>query len=152
MPDWLVVAAAVAAAALAGCAGGRQTRRDVYLNLMTPAQQAEYRTMEKEAKPASLRLAYVQGIGVYQKWAEQPIEVQEAILRREVRPGMTPIQVRMALGEPDRTEETAPSADGADGQAGQVWYYGVRKRRRAPDDYERAVAFLGGQVLWVRDR
>jgi hypothetical protein len=149
MPNRLVVAA-LAALALAGCAGQRQTRRQVYLNIMTPLQRAEYAALEQEYQPASLRLAYLQKIGVYQKWAEQPIEVQDAILRRDVRPGMTPLQVRMALGEPDRTEDATLPEDRAAGQGRVVWYYGISGQRSAPGGYQRAICFLGDQVLWVR--
>jgi len=101
-----VVVLVLAMVLCAGCGrrgwrwGGRQSRRDVYVNLMTPVQQAKYAYMEATRRPVSLRLAYLQEIGVYQTWAEQPKTVQDAILRREVLEGMTPLQVRMAWGAP----------------------------------------------------
>ncbi len=101
-----VVVLLLAMVLCAGCSrrgwrwGGKQTRRDVYVNLMTPVQRAKYAYMEATGRPVSLRLAYLQEIGVYQTWAEQPKTVQEAILRREVLEGMTPLEVRMAWGPP----------------------------------------------------
>lgn len=101
-----VVVLVLAMGLCAGCSrrgwrwGGKQSRRDVYVNLMTPLQRAKYAYMEATRRPVSLRLAYLQEIGVYQTWAEQPKTVQDAILRREVLEGMTPLEVRMAWGPP----------------------------------------------------
>ena len=101
-----VVVLVLAMVLCAGCSrrgwrwGGKQSRRDVYVHLMTPVQQAKYAYMEATRRPVSLRLAYLQEIGVYQTWAEQPKTVQDAILRREVLEGMTPLEVRMAWGPP----------------------------------------------------
>ena len=131
--------------------GKTQSRRDVYMNLMTRLQQAEYRHMEAVNKPLSLRLAYLQGIGVYQTWAEQPKDIQEAILRREVTEGMTPLQVQMAWGHPaERRDETAP-ADRAAGHRREIWEYDIRAQGIGGSQYERSICFYDGHVLWVRD-
>jgi hypothetical protein len=131
--------------------GGTQTRRDVYMNLMTRLQQAEYRHMEALNKPLSLRLAYLQGIEVYQTWAEQPKDIQDAILRREVREGMTPVQVQMAWGHPaEKRDETLP-AERAGGHTRIIWEYEIRSQGIGGSQYERSICFYDGEVLWVRD-
>jgi len=135
---------------LAGCSGAQQTRRDVYLNLMTPLQQARYRYLEATEKPVSLRLAYLQEIGVYQKWADQSEKAQQAILRREVLEGMTPLQVQMAWGPPDQQRNDTPPADRAEGHARTFWDYGMRDQKAGQADYECSVCFFDGVVLWVR--
>jgi hypothetical protein len=142
--------AVLAAAALAGCAGGRQTRRDVYLNLMTPDQRTHYLKMEAEEQPASLRLAYLQGIGVYQEWVKQPKEVQDAVLEQRVGEGMTPLQVRMAWGPPDEVEDVTQPAGRAEGHTRVVWKY-LHWSNRVTVAYGRSVCFLDDEVLWVRD-
>ncbi len=147
---WVIVAASLAAALAAGCAGGKQSKRDVYYNLMTDAQREHFRQMERERKPASLKLAFVQGISVYAAWQEQPKEIQDAILRRQVRIGMTPDQVKMALGRPDRIEEVTTPADREAGRNREVWHYGERRswlRPGGPD--RRDVGFVGGRVTWL---
>ncbi|HUW99984.1 MAG: hypothetical protein WBD75_12070 [Phycisphaerae bacterium] len=138
----------LAAALAAGC-GERQTRLEVYLNLMTPLQQADYRLLEAEGKPVSLRLAYLQEIGVYQKWAEQPKDIQDAILRRRVVEGMMPLQVRMAWGEPTDRREAALPEERAAGHTKEIWDY-VLTSRKSGDEYQQSVCFLDGAVLWVR--
>ena len=143
------LAAAAAAALLAGCSG-TQTRRDVYLHIMTPEQQARFRKLEAEQRPASLQLAYLQEIGVYQQWAEQPKDIQQAILRREVKEGMTPQAVRMALGEPGRVEDMTLPADRAAGQERVIWHYDANSGKFGSRGPRRSICFLGGKVLWVR--
>jgi hypothetical protein len=140
----------------AGCGsawrlGGTQSRRDVYMHLMTPLQQAEYRHMEALNKPLSLRLAYLQGIGVYQTWAEQPKDIQEAILRREVIEGMTPVQVQMAWGHPAEKRDVTLPAERAAGHTRILWEYEIRSQGIGGSHYERSVCFYDGNVLWVRD-
>jgi len=131
--------------------GGTQTRRDVYMNLMTPLQQAEYRHMEALNKPLSLRMAYLQGIGVYQTWADQPKESQEAILRREVIEGMAPVQVQMAWGHPTEKRDVTLPAEKAAGNTRTLWEYEIRSQGIGGSHYERSICFYDGQVLWVRD-
>jgi hypothetical protein len=139
--------------ALPGCGTwnrATQTRRDVYMNLMTPLQQAQYLHMEATERPVSLRLAYLQEIGVYQQWSEQPKSIQEAILRQQVVEGMTPLHVQMAWGLPDeRSDETEP-AERAAGHTKTVWEYRVRRSRTGPACQERSVCFFDDRVLWVR--
>lgn len=143
--------AALAAAVCAGCAGGRQSRRDVYWHLMTDAQREEFREMERRREPASLKLAFIQGIGVYDRWAETPMEIQEAILRREVGPGMTPDQVRMALGRPDRIEDVTTVADRNADRKRVLWHYGEGGWRFGFGGGDRRqVGFVDEKVAWVR--
>jgi hypothetical protein len=138
----------VAAVLLAGC-GERQTRLDVYFKLMTPPEQAKYRLLEAEGEPVSLRLAYLQEIGVYQKWAEQPKNIQQAILWCQVLEGMTPLQVQMAWGLPgDRRDGTLPE-DQAAGRSVVIWDYDLASGKSG-DQYERSVCFRDDRVLWVR--
>ena len=145
-----VVLLALTALLLTGCWGHKQTRREVYLNLMTPLEQSKYLLMEAAQKPLSLRMAYLQEIGVYQKWDEQPKMIQEAILRRDVVEGMVPLHVRMAWGEPEeRHDETLP-AERAEGHTKIVWEYGIRTQKVGGSSYERSVCFFDDQVLWVR--
>jgi len=138
-----------------GCGGwrleGAQTRRDVYMNLMTPLEQSKYRYMEALHKPVSLRLAYLQEIGAYQTWAEQPKDIQEAILRREVREGMTPVQVQMAWGRPAAKRDVTLPAERAEGHRREVWEYEIRSHGIGGSQYERSICFWNGHVLWVRD-
>jgi hypothetical protein len=130
--------------------GGKQTRRDVYMNLMTPLQQSKFLYLESTRKPVSILLAYLQEIGVYQQWAEQPIDIQWSILHREVDEGMTPLQVQMAWGIPEeRRDETLP-ADRAEGHVKIIWEYGVRTQKVGGSGYERSVCFFDDKVLWVR--
>jgi hypothetical protein len=119
---------------------------------MTPLEQAEYRHMEAVNKPLSLRLAYLQGIGVYQTWAEQPKDIQEAILRREVTEGMTPVQVQMAWGHPTEKRDATLPAERADGHSRLVWEYDIRAQGAGGTRYERSVCFYDDRVLWVRER
>ncbi len=141
----LVALAASLALGAAGC-WGRQTRRDVYLNLMEPVERARFLEMEAEYKPATLQLAYLQEIGVYQKWVEQPKEIQEAVLDRQVQEGMTPLQVRMAWGPPAvRDTRPDPAAE-----AEMVWYYDPDAQDASPDAFGRSVGFRDGAAVWTR--
>jgi hypothetical protein len=139
---------------LAGCSGPifgqKQARRDVYMNLMTPVQQAHFRYMEATDRPASLKLAYLQEIGVYQQWAEQPKDMQAAILRCDVVEGMTPLQVQMAWGLPDEKRDVTEPAERAGGHAKTIWEYRIRVQKSGGGSYERSVCFLDDRVLWVR--
>lgn len=143
-----------AAVSLAGCSmpvwGQKQTRRDVYMNLMTPLQQARFRYLEATDQPISLKLAYLQEIGVYQQWAEQPKEIQSAILRCDVVEGMTPLQVQMAWGLPDERRDVTDPAERAAGHAKTVWDYRMRALMGGGGSYERSACFFDDRVLWVR--
>jgi hypothetical protein len=152
----ILLAAVLLTTAAGGCIrgiiapGGTQSRRDVYMHLMTPIQQSKYLFMEASNKDVSLKLAYLQEIGVYQQWAEQPTDIQASILHREVDEGMTPIQVQMAWGVPEeRRDETLP-ADRAEGHVKIIWEYGVRTQKIGGSGYERSVCFFDDKVLWVR--
>lgn len=52
---------------------------------------------------------------VYESW---PIDVQEAVMNGKAIPGMTPEQVKVALGEPTSTD-SRPVADGTE----EIWTY-----------------------------
>ena len=153
----LLLAAAVLIVGVAsGCArgiiapGGMQARRDVYMHLMTPLQQSKFQYLESTSKPVSILLAYLQEIGVYQQWAEQPKDIQDAILARRVVEGMTPLQVQMAWGmAEERRDETEP-AERAAGHTKTTWDYGRRTQRVGGSSYDRSVCFLDDRVLWVR--
>jgi len=152
----ILIAAGLCLSLSAGCIsgvtapGGTQTRRDVYMNLMTPLQQSKYLYLESTNRPISIRLAYLQEIGVYQQWSEQPKDTQWSILHREVLEGMTPLQVQMAWGEPEeRRDETMP-ADRAEEHTKIIWEYGVRTQKIGGSGYERSVCFYDDLVLWVR--
>jgi len=151
----VLVVMALAAGLCAGCSrgwrwGGNQTRRDVYVNLMTPVQRAKYTYLEATRRPVSLRLAYLQEIGVYQTWAEQPKTVQEAILRREVLEGMEPLEVQMAWGTPVERRDITLPAEQAAGHSRVVWEYGIRTQKVGGSSHERSVCFFDDRVLWVR--
>ncbi|MGB2936928.1 MAG: hypothetical protein WBD05_01820 [Phycisphaerae bacterium] len=147
---WLILTVLAVSAALAGC-GHRQTRRDVYLNLMTTRQRAKYLLLEAEYKPVSLRLAYLQKIGLYQTWTKQPKEIQEAALHRRVVEDMIPLQVQMAWGPPDRRRDASLPEEAATGRTRMVWDYAFSdKEGHGNNGYERSVCFLDGHVLWVR--
>ena len=136
----------------AGCAGfgHKQSRRDVYMNLMTPLQQSKFLFLEATDKPVSIQMAYLQEIGVYQKWVEVPKNMQEAILRREVMEGMTPLQVQMAWGRPEEQRDETLPAERAEGHTKTVWEYGLRAQKVGGSGYERSVCFFDNRVLWVR--
>jgi hypothetical protein len=129
---------------------GLQTRRDAYFNLMTPLQQADYQLLEVRGKPTSLKLAYLQEIGVYQKWAELPKEMQDAILHRKVLEGMTPDEVQMSWGPGENKTDVSEPADRAESHTKVVWNY-VFRTKGTGGAYERSVCFYDDQVLWVRD-
>ncbi len=132
-----------------GCAD-RQTRRDVYVHMMTPLERSRYEYLEASRKPLSLRLAYLQEIGVYQRWAEVPKNLQDAILRCEVVEGMTSAHVRMAWGEPDRVRDESFPAERAAGKKRIVWDYDLTSRSGS-GGYRRSVCLLDDEVLWVRE-
>lgn len=150
-PKLVLLILAVAAAGLAGgCFGQKQTRTQVYLHLMTPVQQTQFWLLETGGKPVSILLAYLQEIGVYQKWADQPKNIQDLILQKRVVEGMTPLQVQMAWGLPEeRRDETSP-AERLAGDRKVIWEYGIRTQKVGGSSYERSVCFFNDLVLWVR--
>jgi hypothetical protein len=130
--------------------GSHQTRTDVYKHVMTPLQLAKYEQLESAGKPVSILLAYLQEIGVYQQWAEQPIDMQEAILRRQVLEGMTPLQVQMAWGLPEEKRDDTSPAERAEGHTKKIWDYGYQTQKVGGSTYDRSVCFYDDRVLWVR--
>ena len=129
---------------------GTQTRRDVYMNLMTPLQQAHFMGLEADEPSASLKMAYLQEIGVYQQWAEQPKEVQTAILHRQVVENMSPLQVQLAWGPPETERDETEPADQAAGHTRITWDYKARPLKEGGVRYERSICFFDARVLWVR--
>ncbi len=83
---------------------GEQSKRQVYLNLMTPEQAATLRAMEKAEVDEQKRILYVQEIGVYQQWAAAPEDTKQHILKKRVVEGMKPVEVQMAWGPPAAVE------------------------------------------------
>lgn len=145
----LAILLALVVALPVGCGGPKQTRRDVYVNMMTPEQRTHYLEMEREGKPISLRLAYLQEIGVYQKWSRMPKRIQEAILRRDVVEGMSPTAVRMAWGPPDQVRDVTQPAEEAAGHEKVIWDYAPGSWLGAADG-KRSVCFFDDSVLWIR--
>jgi len=153
-PALLATAILAVLPVLTGCSGllfgQRQTRTDVYMNLMTPVQQAHFRYLEATDRPASLKLAYLQEIGVYQEWDKQPKDIQAAILRCQVVEGMTPLQVQMAWGLPDDKRDVTEPAERAGGHTKALWEYRSRALKSGGGSYERSVCLFDDRVLWVR--
>jgi hypothetical protein len=129
---------------------GTQTRRDVYVNLMTDDQRSHFYQLEHDEAPPSIKMAYLQEIKIYQQWVEQPKEIQTAILHRQVTETMSPLQVRMAWGPPhEQLDETDP-ADRAAGHTKLLWNYGPRILSSGETHYDQSVCLLDGRVLWAR--
>jgi hypothetical protein len=128
----------------------RQTRREVYLNFMTPEQQSEFHRLEAREQPESMLLAYLQKIGAYQAFMGQPEDVREAIVHRRIVGGMTPLQVRMAWGAPLRSRDMAMPADRAADQERIVWDYVFFTYTDGAAEYQRSVCFLNNRVIWMR--
>jgi hypothetical protein len=63
----------------------------------------------------------------YESW---PLDIQEAVLHRQVARGMTPAMVRMALGEPTSVEHRV-NKQGADEE---VWVYRLAEEPIPPLD------------------
>lgn len=148
---------AVLAALLGGCGPapahwrGEQTKRDIYLNLMTTEQAARFRYLESEHKDDELLLLYCQEVGAYQKWHAASPERQKLIRRRRVEVGMAPDEVQMAWGRPARTEEVTTLAERAEGHKRDLWSFGETSEAEGGEAFERQVCFLDARVLWYKD-
>ncbi len=152
---WCVAATAV----LAGCqlpgTLDQKTCERMFLPLMSDAQKAEYYNIGKRPTWAE-RKAYLYEIGMMPKFEEAPDEVRSAILHQRVILGMTPEQVTMSWGPPDRIEEAPVSADPEvarrEGRK-KIWLYG---RAFSPADlaylYRRGVEFVNDVVLNVYEQ
>lgn len=142
---------------LGGCATqqmahlrGEQTKRDIYLNLMTDEQAASFREMEKEWRDDEQMVLWCQEIGVYQKWRAAAPERQALIRQRRIEVGMSGDEVRMAWGRPATTEDSASAAERAEGRARELWGYDPVSGTDGPA-FLRQASFLDGQLQWFKD-
>lgn len=154
---WLWIIAAVGLWAPGGCTAqqkadlrGEQTKRDIYLNLMTEEQAAEFHEMEREWRDDEQMVLWCQEIGVYQKWRAAPPERQAVIRKRQIEVGMTGDEVRMAWGRPVKVEDTTAAAERAAGHAREQWSYDPVQSADGPM-FLREAAFLDGQLQWFKD-
>jgi hypothetical protein len=145
------------AATLGGCTSaqwsalrGEQTKRDIYLNLMTDEQSAQFREMEEDWRDDEQMVLWCQEIGVYQKWRAAPPERQALIRKRQVEVGMTGDEVRMAWGRPAKVEDTTEAAERAEKHAREVWGYDPTGGGDAVT-YQRQATFFDGQLQSFRD-
>lgn len=143
--------------ALGGCATqqmthlrGEQTKRDIYLNLMSEEQASAFREMEKEWRDDEQMVLWCQEIGVYQAWRAAPAERQALIRKRRIEVGMTGDEVRMAWGRPAAVEEVTSAAERAEGHLRELWSYDPQG---GPDDttYLRQASFLDGHLQGFKD-
>lgn len=129
---------------------GEQSKRDVYLNLMTPEQAETLRQMEKDEVDEQKRILYVQEIGVYDYWAAATPEVRQHILKKRVVEGMKPVEVQMAWGRADAEEELTTDTERQDGHQKLLWQYQPRQHETGVT-YDRSVVFFDNRVVEIRD-
>lgn len=156
MTRWLGALIALAAVA-AGCGGaqvtrlrGEQTKREIYLNLMTEEQAARFHEMEVEWKDDEQMLLYCQEVGAYQKWRAATPEYQKLIRRRQLEVGMSATEVQMAWGRPAATEETTTAAERLAGHGRRLWSFDPVTDAEGTT-YERQVCFFDDAVQWYKD-
>jgi len=130
---------------------GELSMRDVYLNLMTDEQQAEFRQMEADEVDQEKRILYCQEIGVYQQWRSVPEELQPTIRRGEVAYGLRPVEVQMAWGRPEKVEDITTAAERSEGHGRLLWSFMARTDKAGLVSYQRQVCFLDERLLWFKD-
>ncbi|MDK1030916.1 MAG: hypothetical protein QGD94_02815 [Planctomycetia bacterium] len=123
----------------------------MYFNLMNAEQKSQFRRLEILEEPESILLAYLQEIGVYQLFVNQPKEVREAVLQRRVSAGMMPLQVQMAWGLPERTRDVSTAADTEAGRKRVIWDFAFGSEAGWAQ-YQRSVCFVNDRVLWMRSK
>ena len=144
--------ALAAAALVSGCSlpahwRGEQTKRDIFLNLMSPEQAAVFQQMEADQKDDELLLLYCQETGVYQKWKAALPERQKLIRKRQVAEGMSPDEVRMAWGAPAKVEDATTESDRQRGRARTVWLFDGTISRDGSVEYRRQAVFLDEKLV-----
>ena len=125
---------------------GEQTKRDIYLNLMTPDQAAEFKGMEADWQDDEQLVLYCQEVGVYQKWHGTLPERQGLIRRKRVAAGFLPDEVRMAWGPPEKVEDISSDADRQESRARSRWLYGGKADRAGAVHYGREAVFLNERL------
>ena len=130
---------------------GQQSMRDIYLNLMTGEQQAEFRQMEADEVDEEKRILYCQEIGVYQKWRSVPEDLQPAIRSGKVAEGMRPVEVQMAWGPPAKVEDITTAAERSEGHKRQLWNFMPRTDKEGFVSHQRQACFLDERLLWYKD-
>ena len=140
---------------VAGCAvpahwRGELTKRDIFLNLMTPEQAATFKTMEAEQKDEELLILYCQEIGVYQKWKALLPARQEVVRRGRPAEGLAPDELRMVWGAPGKIEDITDSAERSEGHKRELWSFDPKADRQGAVAFERQACFLDEKLLWFK--
>lgn len=148
----------VVLAAFSGCTAQQQaglkgelTKRDIYLRLMTPEQDAQFRRMEKDDRDSVQLILYCQEVGVYQKWQAVPPERQTMIRKGRLAEGMSPDEVRMAWGRPAAVEDTTDPAERQAGRSRELWSFDPTADAQGHPIYARQACFLDRKLLWFKD-
>lgn len=153
MGKFLLAALVLVGALGSGCAPhqmgrlrGDQSKRDIYLNLMTESQVATFQRMEREWRDDEQLLLYCQECGVYQAWRGSSPERQQMIRRRQIEVGMTAAQVQMSWGRAEKVEETTTAAAKAEGRATELWSYDAEG-----GTFLRQASMLDSTLEWYKD-
>lgn len=153
MGKFLLVALVLAGTLGSGCVSrqigrlrGEQSKREIYLNLMTESQAATFLEMERQWRDDEQLLLYCQECGVYQAWRATSPERQQMIRRRQIEVGMSAAQVQMAWGRPDKVEETTTAAAKAAGHVTELWSYDAES-----GTFLRQASMLDGTLEWYKD-
>jgi len=154
----MLVAVLLGLAALAGCSAQQQaamrgelTRRDIYLNLMTPEQAAKFRLLESQETDEEHLVLYCQEVGVYQKWRGVPPEAQQVIRRGRLAEGLSADEVQMAWGKAAKAEDVTSAAERQAGHQKTLWSFDYVGERDGVAAYDRQVCFLDDKLLWFKD-
>jgi len=150
MKRWLWVPVLAAAA---GCNSlstiNEETYERMMMPLMTDVQKAEYYQYPTWTE----RKAYLYKSDLIQRFELAPPAIRQAILEQRVIKGMTPEQVMMSWGLPDKRIALRPSEDpDLARQEGRKerWFYGLQITSNLGERYQRAVEFTNGVALYVR--
>ena len=129
---------------------GEQSKRDIYLNLMTDDEAAHFLEMEREWADDERMLLYCQEVGAYQAWRATPPERQALIRKRQVEVGMTADEVRMAWGPPADVEQVTSAAEQAEGHGRELWRWDPFSDPQG-EMFLREASLLDGQLQWFKD-
>jgi len=151
MKRWLWVPVLAAAA---GCNSLHRIKEETYermmLPLMTDVQKAEY----YQCPTWTERKTYLYRNDLIQRFELAPPPIRQAILQQRVIKGMSPEQVMMSWGIPDKRVALTPNDDpDVARQEGRKerWYYGLQLTRDLSGRYRRAIEFTNDVVLYVLD-